>query len=198
VAGSAGILVPFAVTAIIMAAFVVTERRLRRDPASKTLRATEHDKGTTGLVGAAFGASWMVLVLSLPANFSRTGIMRPALLFNVAGIILMLCGYAVRTAAARTLGRFYSRTLRMKDDHRVVSEGIYSSIRHPGYLGVMLMFLGAGLAAANYIVLAAIAALIIPAYLHRIAVEERMLFSALGKDYAEYARRTKRLLPFVY
>ncbi len=192
------ILIPFLVTVSFMGAFLLTERRLRTDSSSKSLRETEHDKGTTRLVGVAFGTSWLVLLLSLLANYYRIGSLRPALLFNIVGTVLMAAGFALRTIAASTLGKFYSRTLRTKDDHRVVSEGIYHLVRRPGYLGMILQFIGAGLTVANFIVLIIVAGLIIPAYVRRIAVEESMLSSTLGQEYVEYMSRTKRLIPFVY
>ncbi|HTP57332.1 MAG TPA: isoprenylcysteine carboxylmethyltransferase family protein [Spirochaetia bacterium] len=192
------ILIPFFAVAVTMAVFVVIEGRLRQDASSRTLKSTGHDKGTTRLVGIAFGASWIILALSVPADFLAIGSLVPGLLFNCAGILLMLCGLAIRAIAARTLGRYYSRTLRVKDDHRVVSEGIYRLVRHPGYLGVILMFLGAALAVANFIALALIALLIISAYMKRMAVEERMLMSTLGTEYAQYVGRTRRLIPFLY
>jgi len=192
------VLIPFFIAAIILAAFVIIEGRLRQDASSRTFTSTEHDKGTTRLVGIAFGSSWIVLALSVPADFLAIGTLAPGLVFTIIGILLMAGGLAIRVVAARTLGAYYSRTLRMKEDHRVVSEGIYRFIRHPGYLGVIVMFLGSGLAVANFIALALIALLIIPAYLQRITAEERMLSSTLGKEYVEYAAHTRRLIPFVY
>ena len=191
-------LIPFAAVAIIMAAFVFIEGRLRQDASARSFTTTKHDKGTTGMVGLALGICWMVLALSLPADFFGIGALAPGLIFNCVGILLMLGGLAIRAVAARTLGKFYTRTLRMKADQHVVSEGIYRFVRHPGYLGVIVMFLGSGLGVANFIALAVIAALIIPAYVQRMAAEERMLLTALGTEYADYSRRTRRLIPFLY
>lgn len=50
--------------------------------------------------------------------------MEPGTLFNIIGLLLMGGGITVRTVAARTLGRFYSRTLLLREEHRVVSEGM--------------------------------------------------------------------------
>ena len=106
--------------------------------------------------------------------------MEPGILFNVIGLALMAGGIAVRTAAARILGRFYSRTLLIREQHQVVSERVYRRIRHPGCLGVIILFLGAGLSTSNFIALAVIAMIVVPAYLRRIAVEESMLEEGLG------------------
>jgi protein-S-isoprenylcysteine O-methyltransferase Ste14 len=192
------ILVPAALTFSLIAVFMVLERALRTDASAKTLEPTARDRETTRLVGAAFGASWFVLALSVPANFWHIGRMEPGIPLNVIGLLLMALGITLRVAAARTLGRSYSRTLMVREEHRVVSEGIYRRIRHPGYLGVIILFLGAGLSTSNWIALAVIAIMMIPAYLRRMSVEEGMLAESLGSAYVEYMKRTRRLIPFIY
>jgi len=192
------ILVPSAITFAFIVLFLVLERALRTDAGSQTLEATQADRRTTRLVGAAFGASWFVLALSIPANFFRVARMEPGILFNLIGLLLMALGILIRMVAARTLGRFYSRTLLIRDQHQVVSDGIYRLLRHPGYLGTIILFLGAGLSTSNWIALVVIAILVIPAYVKRIAAEESMLREGLGPAYVEYMKRTRRLIPFVY
>ena len=181
-----------------MVAFLVTERRLRTDSASLSLKETAHDKGTTRLVGAALGASWVILALSLPANLLGIGALHPAWVFGVAGVALMTVGFALRTLAARTLGNFYSRTLRTNGGHKVVSEGLYSVVRHPGYLGMIALFCGACLTEANFVALILVPAIVVSAYIRRIVVEESMLSKELGRDYIDYMGTTKRLIPFIY
>lgn len=110
--------------------------------------------------------------------------MEPGILFNIIGLLIMAGGIAIRTVAAKTLGRFYSRRLLIREGHQVVSEGIYRRIRHPGYLGVIILFLGAGLSTSDFIALAVIA--MIPAHLRKIAMEENMLAEGLGPEYLDY------------
>lgn len=51
--------------------------------------------------------------------------------------------------------------------------------------------------AAGLLVVALVTVLAIPAYLHRIRVEERTLNAELGEPYRAYASRTRRLIPLV-
>ena len=44
----------------------------------------------------------------------------------------------------------------------------------------------------------AVAALMLPAYAHRISIEERALVAGLGEAYERYRQRTRRLIPYVY
>ena len=86
----------------------------------------------------------------------------------------------------------------ISESQRVVQEGPYKSVRHPGYLGVILLWVGAGLATVNWIVAALVTLTIIAAYRYRINAEERMLVASFGEQYAAYAKHTWRLLPFVW
>ena len=195
---AAAILVPIGITFALIVVFMVLERALRTDAAAATLNPSEDDRRTTRLVGAAFGASWFVLALSVPANFLHLGRLEPGVPFNIIGLAMMAAGIIIRVLAARTLGRFCSRTLFIREEHSVVSDGIYRRIRHPGYLGVLILFLGAGLSTSNWMAPAVIAIMIIPAYLRRMTVEEAMLAQALGGAYAQYMKKTRRLIPYIY
>lgn len=97
----------------------------------------------------------------------------------------------------RTLGSSYSRTLRAEDEQRVVDEGPYRLIRHPGYLGSLFTWTGFGLTSGSLPVVATVSALLGRAYGHRIAAEEELLRRDLP-GYVEYSRRTKKLIPFIW
>ena len=98
----------------------------------------------------------------------------------------------------RVLGRFYTRTLVTTGDQEVVRSGPYRLVRHPGYLGSILVWTGAAATSGNALSLLAVLALLSVAYTHRIRTEERMLVDALGEPYAEYRRHSWRLVPFVF
>jgi protein-S-isoprenylcysteine O-methyltransferase Ste14 len=110
----------------------------------------------------------------------------------------MAAGLTLRIWAARVLGAFYTRTLRTNARQRLVTDGPYRLVRHPGYLGNLLLWLGAAIATANGFAAAAIALTIGRAYRARIVAEEAMLAEAFAEDYPAYAVHTWRLLPFVF
>jgi protein-S-isoprenylcysteine O-methyltransferase len=114
------------------------------------------------------------------------------------GIALFAAGLILRWYAILWLGRFFTVNVAIAADHRVVDTGPYRYVRHPSYTGVLLAFLGYGIALGNWISLAAVTLPIAAAFARRIAVEEAALTSALGHAYADYAARTRRLLPFIY
>jgi protein-S-isoprenylcysteine O-methyltransferase len=94
----------------------------------------------------------------------------------------------------QTLSEAYSRTLRVTNEQSVVDRGPYRHIRHPGYLGSLLVWTGFALSSGSAIIVGTVAALLLPAYAHRMDAEERLLERALP-GYADYRARTKKLVP---
>ncbi len=98
----------------------------------------------------------------------------------------------------KTLGKFFTRTLQMREEQHVISHGIYRLIRHPGYLGDILLFGGSAVATANCMTTVIILAVFIPTFARRIATEERMLTETFGNEYLAYRTKSWRLIPFVF
>jgi protein-S-isoprenylcysteine O-methyltransferase len=176
----------------IFGLFIVVESRLRQGEEAKTLEAGAADEGTTRLIGASFGAALVGMPLLALLGPGRMAVPR------IVGPAVMGLGLGLRIWAASVLGRFYTRTLRTADDQALVRSGPYRLIRHPGYLGSLVIWLGFGLSAANWLATVAVAATMAYAYTRRIRSEEAMLQTSLGEPYREYMRTTWRLIPGVY
>jgi len=114
------------------------------------------------------------------------------------GIAMAIAGLGLRAWAAVTLGEFYTRTLKIVDGQEIVDLPPYSVIRHPGYAGIFLLEVGAGLALNNWLVFIIISAIAISSRLYRIQTEEAMLMSSMTEQYQAYRDRTWRLIPFIY
>jgi protein-S-isoprenylcysteine O-methyltransferase len=180
---------------LILAAFVVAERVLRKDESARSLEADEADQGTTILIGAAYGTA---INGGLIVALLRRGRPSGGEGGRWVGLLVMLCGLALRIWAARTLGRFYTRTLKVRPDQPLVRSGPYRIVRHPGYLADLVLWFGFGHAMGSRLLTAAIAALMWLVYSRRIDAEEALLLDRLGDEYAAYSRSTWRLLPPVY
>jgi protein-S-isoprenylcysteine O-methyltransferase Ste14 len=81
--------------------------------------------------------------------------------------------------------------------HTLVTDGVFSAIRNPSYLGLLIMTFGWGLAFRSWVGVL-ITALLIPPLVARIRAEERLLRSQFGDAYDAYCSRTSRLVPRVY
>jgi protein-S-isoprenylcysteine O-methyltransferase Ste14 len=113
------------------------------------------------------------------------------------GIIIMVLGIVIRQWAIAVLGRFFSRTVRVREDQTVVETGPYRYVRHPSYTGTLIFFVGFGLALQSWGAVLVLLPIFAVAYGYRIHVEEKLLIAELGEPYVSYTRRTKRLIPFV-
>jgi len=114
----------------------------------------------------------------------------------IAADALVLLGYGMVFFVMRE-NRYASRIIEVEPGQQVITSGPYSIVRHPMYLGVLLMFLSAPLALGSY--WAIIPALLIPPTLvARIRNEEKVLERDL-EGYQQYMQKTKyRLIPGIW
>ncbi len=113
------------------------------------------------------------------------------------GVFFYLAGGALRIWPIFVLGRRFSGLVAIQPGHELVTGGIYRVIRHPSYLGMIILMLGWALAFRSGLGLI-LAALIIPPLLARIRSEENLLRLQFGDEYDAYRRRTSRLIPGIY
>jgi len=183
---------PTKAATLALIAFGCTELFLRRGRTAKNWKPGRSDRGTTILIVASYLT--IVLLLSLPKLQHSTF----PLYVLWSGVAVAVLGLGIRWWAMIVLGRFYTRTLTTITEQTVVNRGPYRFVRHPGYLGSMLTWIGAALACGNALVLTFVTAMLLVAYLVRIRAEERMLAENLGSYYQAYQKSSWRLLPFVF
>jgi protein-S-isoprenylcysteine O-methyltransferase Ste14 len=101
-------------------------------------------------------------------------------------------------AAVKTLGKEWSITARMVQDHKLATKGPYERVRHPIYTGMLGMLIATGLAISHWIVLvAAILVFAIGTWI-RVRIEERLLRETFGSQFEEYARRVPAVIPRIF
>jgi protein-S-isoprenylcysteine O-methyltransferase Ste14 len=113
------------------------------------------------------------------------------------GVVLTAVGGIIRLWPVFVLGRRFSGLVAIQPDHRLVTTGIYSVVRNPSYVGMMLISFAWSLVFRSGVGLI-LAALMIPPLIARIRSEERLLTSQFGEEYEAYRRRTWRLIPGLY
>jgi protein-S-isoprenylcysteine O-methyltransferase Ste14 len=113
------------------------------------------------------------------------------------GVVLYAAGGALRLWPVFVLGRRFSGLVAIQTNHQLVTDGIYSVIRHPSYLGLIVNMLGWALAFRSLagILLALLATVVV---IGRITAEEKFLSQQFGTEYAAYRQRTSRLIPGIY
>ncbi len=116
---------------------------------------------------------------------------------SIVGLALIVIGLTNNIIAQVTLWQNYSSTLVIKEYHQLITHGIYRFMRHPIYLGVIMASIGIAVYASSLYGLLTMLALI-PVFLNRIRMEERMLTEEFGDAYRAYREATRKLVPFIY
>lgn len=118
----------------------------------------------------------------------------PLTSFFGAGVVAAGLGFAVW--ARLVLGRNWSGTVTLKQDHELVRYGPYRWVRHPIYTGLLLGFLGTAIALTQWRGLLALLIAFV-ALGRKLRHEERWLGEVFGVDYAQYRSEVAALIPFV-
>jgi protein-S-isoprenylcysteine O-methyltransferase Ste14 len=180
-----------AVVDVPLVAWAVTDAylRWRNRAAKKTLEWSFF---------VVFGSIAAGLILGFRAEHVDSAVIAGGWAPVVVGTAILIAGAGFRVWAIVALGRFFTVTVTIQEDHRVVDTGPYRLLRHPSYTGLLVALVGLGIALDNWLSLLALTALPLVGVLLRIRAEEAALSDALGERYASYASRTDRLIPGVW
>jgi len=114
------------------------------------------------------------------------------------GLALAIIGFAIRWTAIFALGKFFTVDVEISDQHKLKTQGIYKIVRHPSYLGLILIIAALGLCMQNLVSLAIVVIPIFIAMNYRITVEEKALTDAFGTQYTAYSKKTSKIFPGIY
>jgi protein-S-isoprenylcysteine O-methyltransferase Ste14 len=114
-----------------------------------------------------------------------------------SGAALVALGLAFSVWARIHLGRNWSGTVTVKQEHELVRGGPYAYVRHPIYTGLLLALIGTAMVRGEWrgvlAVLIAFAAL-----WRKLRLEERWMIETFGDHYRRYRERTAALIPFLF
>jgi len=118
--------------------------------------------------------------------------------FFIIGTILVIVGLIIRISSILTLKEQFTYTVTKIEDHKLIETGLYKIVRHPGYLGQLIIFLGIAISLSNWMSVIFMITSVSIGYVYRIKIEEKFMIEQLGDKYLEYQNRTKRLIPLIY
>ena len=116
---------------------------------------------------------------------------------NIAGSVLIVIGGSISLVAAVTLRLHYSSTLVIREDHQLITHGIFRFVRHPIYLGTLMVMIGLPVFVWSLYGTLIMSALV-PVFLNRIRMEEKLLTEEFGDAYRMYKEATRKIIPFIY
>lgn len=170
------------------------QRRARKYRVAAHKRSLEEKLLLLGTsVGLVFiPALW--LATGWPSQLDYTFRPIPALL----GMFCMFGFLWLFHAVHQQLGRNWSITLEIREDHRLVTEGLFRHIRHPMYSSFWLWAVAQALLLPNWLAgfagLTSVACL----YFRRVYREEAMMRETFGAQYDHYMNQTKRIVPWLF
>jgi protein-S-isoprenylcysteine O-methyltransferase Ste14 len=169
------------------------ERRAKKVAVSKSLL----DRREQILLAAALLGLFVIpaiyAVTGFPAEFDRRFV--PTVAW--AGVIALITALWLFHRTHVDLGRNWSITLQLREQHQLVRTGVYRYIRHPMYSSFFLLGIAQLLLLPNWI--AGIAGPVGAAILYgfRVVREEQMMLESFGEEYRAYSATTKRIVPWV-
>ncbi|MHB8301265.1 MAG: methyltransferase family protein [Acidobacteriaceae bacterium] len=146
----------------------------------------------------------IILLASLPFTVFRSrfeflqdrDLFSPASSLHAVGFFLTLAGCGFAIWARIVLGRNWSGTVTVKEDHELTTRGPYAWVRHPIYSGLLLALLGTALVMGRPVYFLAIPLCVLAASL-KLRTEERFMQETFGEQYRSYRQRVKALIPYV-
>lgn len=146
------------------------------------------------------GGAWVLGQSVLLVAVVLLAVLLPGTGFNpmivIAGAALMLMGAGVALAGALALGRNLTPFPKPKKQALLVRHGIYALIRHPLYTSVISVSIGWALVWQSWPSLL-VAVALIPFFYAKARHEERWLREKFP-EYADYERRVRRFIPWLY
>jgi protein-S-isoprenylcysteine O-methyltransferase Ste14 len=169
------------------------ERRAKKIGVKKSL----FDGRESGLLAIALLGRFVI-----PAIYALTGF--PAALDRPfvpwiawAGLVPEVAALWLFRRSHVDLGRNWSISLEVREQHALVQSGVYRRIRHPMYTSFFLLGVAQLLLLPNWLAgLAGIAGAGV-LFGFRVAREERMMLESFGEDYRGYMAHTKRIVPWI-
>ncbi len=167
---------------------------------SRDLRVASGKKQDRGSVYFVVAMVWIAITIAFVAPYMLrwAAIVLPAAPVFWMAIALIWGGMAIRLWAVLTLGKFFRTSVRILDEHRLVTAGPYRFLRHPAYTGTLITGLGIGLAMGNWVSVAGAMLCLFAGYGTRILVEEKALRTRFGAEFEAHKQRTWAVIPLLW
>ena len=114
------------------------------------------------------------------------------------GLVTCIAGSYLRNKAKQQLGAFFTYQLGVNKKQKLITNGLYTHLMHPSYLGACMLLLGISIAYQSLLLFTMFIAFITIVAKVRIPQEETMLATHFGAEYEVYRKNRWRMIPFLY
>ncbi|MGK9368263.1 methyltransferase family protein [Melioribacter sp. Ez-97] len=119
------------------------------------------------------------------------------LYIRTVGLLFYIVFSWLQIKSYKSLGEYYTQDIAILKNHKLVTKGPYTFIRHPQYLSQILSDLGAGLALGSYLIVPVTLLLELPLFVMRAGLEDKLLEKRFGEEYINYKKSTPFMIPFI-
>ena len=167
---------------------------------SKRTKISRDSKGVAERSRLAISTAGLGILpfIYVATGWPRFASYRPEPILFFLGILAAVGAIVLFRLTHMALGKMWSVSLQLREGHRLVTSGVYRTLRHPMYSAFWLMALAQALLLPNWV--AGLAGLVGFGLLFalRIGPEERMMEEAFGEEYRAYRDRSWRIIPYIY
>lgn len=167
---------------------------------SKRTKISRDSKGMAERLRLAVSTAGLGIVpfIYVATGWPRFASYRPEPILFLLGVLAAMGAITLFRLTHKALGKMWSVSLQLREGHKLVTSGVYRTLRHPMYSAFWLMALAQALLLPNWV--AGLAGLVGFGLLFalRIGPEERMMEEAFGDEYHAYRDRSWRIIPFIY
>ncbi len=117
-------------------------------------------------------------------------------LVGIIGDVLCVAGVFLACWSRYLLGKNWSVSVQLKQEHELIEKGPYAYIRHPIYTGLLLLYSGNALIVGDWRGILAVA-IVFVSFWRKLKLEEEWLGGHFGEAYVQYKSKTKALIPFI-
>lgn len=135
----------------------------------------------------------IILILAITEYFTLNR--RINLILSLVGLIMYLLGIWGREWVIRSLSDYWSADIRIREDHKLIKEGLYRYVRHPNLFCLLIEMNGLCLIPNSYYSFLSVWLIYFPLILVRIYLEEKALIEKFGQKYLDYKKELYGLLP---
>jgi protein-S-isoprenylcysteine O-methyltransferase Ste14 len=114
------------------------------------------------------------------------------------GTVVLCLGTWLFYRSHADLSKNWSLSLEIRENHQLVTSGVYRLIRHPMYTAIFLTALAQALLLSNWLAGPAWFLAFLVVFALRRGREETVMLSKFGEAYGDYMNRTKRLIPHLW
>ncbi|MGA7452155.1 MAG: protein-S-isoprenylcysteine O-methyltransferase [Rhodoplanes sp.] len=187
-----------AVVVLIMVAwYIIRFRYARRSRRTPTARSARGPRETVLLLISLSGLGFVPLIY-VATGFPAFADYPFQLVLAWLGLVFAIAALVMFRLTHKALGHNWSVSLEVRENHQLITAGVYRQVRHPMYTAFWLWAVAQALLLPNWI--AGLAGIVGfgTLFFGRVAREERMMLESFGDEYRTYMERTSRIIPRVY